>query len=200
MGCLHQAMAGIENAAERVGFGTRRFIELGCREPQWGWTLFHALWAMPELRAQMLAPRAAISNAALRKDYLRWRSTIYAASWPAPSYSTPCSRGLAVMPVQKLAPKPPSYSYACSACRLPRPPALSHVRWHNYRSAQHDSGQASPFELRNGLAFTLPVRPFQCMIKDVFIHSFGRAGRIYSGPITIRLLKRCFGFLTEYRR
>lgn len=52
---LDQAMASIENAAERVSFGTRQFIELGCREPQWGWALFHATWAMPELRKQATA-------------------------------------------------------------------------------------------------------------------------------------------------
>ena len=53
---LDQAKASIADAAERVSFGSRQFIELGCRTPQWGWALFHAIWAMPELRAQLLAP------------------------------------------------------------------------------------------------------------------------------------------------
>lgn len=45
-------MAHIECAIERVCFGTRQFIELGCRRPQWSWALFHATWSMPKLRKE----------------------------------------------------------------------------------------------------------------------------------------------------
>ena len=52
---LDGAMLHIDRAAERTSFATRRFIDLACAEPEWGWALIHAIWYMPELRKQVVA-------------------------------------------------------------------------------------------------------------------------------------------------
>jgi AcrR family transcriptional regulator len=51
---LDDAMTHIDRAVERTSFATRRFIDLACVEPEWGWALFHAAWYMPELRKQVV--------------------------------------------------------------------------------------------------------------------------------------------------
>jgi AcrR family transcriptional regulator len=49
---LDEAMAGMTNAAERISFGTRQFVELAAIQPEWGLSLFRAVWSMPDLRRQ----------------------------------------------------------------------------------------------------------------------------------------------------
>jgi AcrR family transcriptional regulator len=49
---LDEAMAGMTNAAERVSFGTRQFIELASIQPEWGLSLFRAVWSRPDLRRE----------------------------------------------------------------------------------------------------------------------------------------------------
>lgn len=52
---LDEAMAGIEDAAERTSFGTRQFIALATSAPTWGRALVRAVWYLPELRRQVSA-------------------------------------------------------------------------------------------------------------------------------------------------
>jgi AcrR family transcriptional regulator len=51
---LDEAMVEVEDAVDRVSFGCRHFIELASRNPDWGGALFHAAWAFPDLRTELL--------------------------------------------------------------------------------------------------------------------------------------------------
>jgi AcrR family transcriptional regulator len=50
---LDGAMAGIEDAAERVGFATRQAVELAAVEPTWGFSLAGSFAYLPELRRRV---------------------------------------------------------------------------------------------------------------------------------------------------
>lgn len=52
---LDEAMIDVEDAVERVALGTRRFLDLACSEPAWGWALARAVGFLPELRRQVVA-------------------------------------------------------------------------------------------------------------------------------------------------
>jgi AcrR family transcriptional regulator len=52
---LDAAMADVDDAAERVALGTRRFIDLAFREPDWGWALIRAAAFLPGLHRQITA-------------------------------------------------------------------------------------------------------------------------------------------------
>jgi AcrR family transcriptional regulator len=52
---LDAAMTDIEDAVDRVSFGTRQFMNLATSDPEWGWALFRAAWALPALREQVIA-------------------------------------------------------------------------------------------------------------------------------------------------
>jgi AcrR family transcriptional regulator len=62
---LEEAMTDIDDAVERIGAATRRFIELASTQPDWGWTLWRASWFFPGLRGNVAAP--------LRADLMRGR-------------------------------------------------------------------------------------------------------------------------------
>lgn len=47
---MEQAMTSITDAAARVALATRSFVELGALRPDWGRTLFRAIWVYPDLR------------------------------------------------------------------------------------------------------------------------------------------------------
>lgn len=47
---LEEAMTGIDDAVERTGTATRRFIELASAQSDWGWTLWRANWFFSGLR------------------------------------------------------------------------------------------------------------------------------------------------------
>lgn len=50
---LDEAMADLEDAAERTSFATRQFVELATSAPDWGRALVRAVWYLPELRRQV---------------------------------------------------------------------------------------------------------------------------------------------------
>lgn len=52
---LDAAMADMDDAVERVSFGTRQFLNLATSDPAWGWALFRSAWALPALREQVIA-------------------------------------------------------------------------------------------------------------------------------------------------
>jgi AcrR family transcriptional regulator len=52
---LDEAMADVQDAAERVSLGTRRFIDLACRESDWGWAMVRAVAHLPGLHRQIVA-------------------------------------------------------------------------------------------------------------------------------------------------
>jgi AcrR family transcriptional regulator len=52
---LDEAMAGLEDPADRTSFATRQFIELATSFPDWGRALVRAVWYLPELRRQVSA-------------------------------------------------------------------------------------------------------------------------------------------------
>ena len=52
---LDDAMTGIDDAIDRVSFGTRQFVSLAASEPTWGWALFRAAWSLPAWRGQVVA-------------------------------------------------------------------------------------------------------------------------------------------------
>ena len=52
---LDAAMSDMDDAVERVSFGTRQFLNLATSDPAWGWALFRAAWALPMLREQVIA-------------------------------------------------------------------------------------------------------------------------------------------------
>lgn len=52
---LDEAMADLEDAAERASFATRQFVELATSAPDWGRALVRAVWHLPELRRQVSA-------------------------------------------------------------------------------------------------------------------------------------------------
>ena len=54
-GQLDEAMSQIEDAVERVALATRRFIDLACSRPEWGWALLRAVWALPALHHRAVA-------------------------------------------------------------------------------------------------------------------------------------------------
>ena len=54
-GQLDEAMSQIEDAVERVAVATRRFIDLACSRPEWGWALLRAVWALPALHHRAVA-------------------------------------------------------------------------------------------------------------------------------------------------
>lgn len=51
---LNAAMAGVEDAVERVARATRQFVHLACSEPDWGWALLRAVTFLPDLRAHVI--------------------------------------------------------------------------------------------------------------------------------------------------
>jgi AcrR family transcriptional regulator len=50
---MNEAMAGIDDAVERVSLGTRQFINIACTRMEWGSAYFQAFWVRPELRAEV---------------------------------------------------------------------------------------------------------------------------------------------------
>ena len=50
---IDTAMSELKDPAERVSFGTRQFIELAAKEPNWGSALFRAVWSLPSLRKEV---------------------------------------------------------------------------------------------------------------------------------------------------
>jgi AcrR family transcriptional regulator len=50
---IDAAMADIDDAVQRVSFGTRQFIELASSEPSWGQSLMRAVWSLPALRREV---------------------------------------------------------------------------------------------------------------------------------------------------
>jgi AcrR family transcriptional regulator len=52
---LDEAMAGIDDAVERVAFATRQCIDIACSEPEWGWAFFRAASFLPEVRTSSYA-------------------------------------------------------------------------------------------------------------------------------------------------
>ncbi|HWA90257.1 MAG TPA: TetR/AcrR family transcriptional regulator [Rhizomicrobium sp.] len=52
---LDDAMAGIDDAAERVACATRRFVEFALERPDWGLAFFRANWFFPQLRRDVTA-------------------------------------------------------------------------------------------------------------------------------------------------
>ncbi len=52
---IHDAMSDIDDAAERVSFGTRQSIELAVRDPDWGRAWVRSIWSLAELRREVSA-------------------------------------------------------------------------------------------------------------------------------------------------
>ena len=52
-GQIDQAMAEMDDAIERLSFGTRQFIQFGTRQPLWGWVLIRSGSYLPAMRRQM---------------------------------------------------------------------------------------------------------------------------------------------------
>ena len=52
---LNEAMADIDDAADRTSCATRRFVDLASSEPDWGRALFRAAWFFRELRGNVVA-------------------------------------------------------------------------------------------------------------------------------------------------
>jgi AcrR family transcriptional regulator len=52
---IDRAMRDVTDPAERIGFGTRHFIDLATREPTWGRAMLRALGSLPKLRRQVAA-------------------------------------------------------------------------------------------------------------------------------------------------
>jgi AcrR family transcriptional regulator len=52
---LDAAMADVDDAAERVCHGTRRFVEIAGGEPVWGWALVRAALFLPDPHRQAMA-------------------------------------------------------------------------------------------------------------------------------------------------
>jgi AcrR family transcriptional regulator len=50
---MDEAMAGNDDAVERVSFGTRQFIHTAIEQLNWGLAFFQAFWVLPELRDQV---------------------------------------------------------------------------------------------------------------------------------------------------
>ncbi len=50
---LDDALTGIQDAADRNSWATRQFIEMAVRDPDWGWTFYRAIWALPDLRSRV---------------------------------------------------------------------------------------------------------------------------------------------------
>ena len=48
-------MQDIDDAVERLNFGTRQAVHIGFTRPDWGHAIVEAIWVMPELRAQLSA-------------------------------------------------------------------------------------------------------------------------------------------------
>ena len=48
-------MKSIDDAVERLNFGTRQAVNLGFSRPDWGHAIVEAIWVIPELRAQLAA-------------------------------------------------------------------------------------------------------------------------------------------------
>jgi len=64
---LDAAMAGLDDAAERIAFGTRQIIELGASHAEWGHALVRSIRYLPELRRQATAfARADLERGARR--------------------------------------------------------------------------------------------------------------------------------------
>lgn len=49
---MDEAMADIDDAIERVSFGTRQFIHIASERLNWGWAFCRAFWVLPELRKE----------------------------------------------------------------------------------------------------------------------------------------------------
>lgn len=52
---IDDAMSHVDDAAERVSFGTRQCVELAARAASWGRTWVRSLWSLPELRREVSA-------------------------------------------------------------------------------------------------------------------------------------------------
>jgi AcrR family transcriptional regulator len=50
---LDAAMAGIDDAVERISLGTRQFVHIAFGRIDWGWTFFRSFWALPRLRREV---------------------------------------------------------------------------------------------------------------------------------------------------
>ena len=50
---LNAAMAGMDDAVERISLGTRQFVHIAFGRINWGWTLFRSFWAQPRLRREV---------------------------------------------------------------------------------------------------------------------------------------------------
>jgi AcrR family transcriptional regulator len=51
---LDEAMADIDDAAERTSTATRRFIEFAGAQPEWGMAFFRAVWSFRDLRENVI--------------------------------------------------------------------------------------------------------------------------------------------------
>jgi len=52
---LDAAMVDIDDAVDRTSGATRRFIEFAAARPEWGWSLFRAVWFFRALRETVIA-------------------------------------------------------------------------------------------------------------------------------------------------
>lgn len=52
-GQINKAMVEMEDAIERLSFGTRQFIEFGASQPLWGWVLIRSGSYLPAMRRQL---------------------------------------------------------------------------------------------------------------------------------------------------
>jgi AcrR family transcriptional regulator len=52
---LDEAMTDLDDAAERTSTATRRFIEFGVAQPEWGLALVRAMWVFRDLRESVIA-------------------------------------------------------------------------------------------------------------------------------------------------
>ena len=50
---IEAAMAGIDDAVERISRGTRHFIHTAFGRIDWGWTFFRFFWTLPQLRREV---------------------------------------------------------------------------------------------------------------------------------------------------
>ena len=52
---IDEQMEDIDDAVERLNFGTRQAVHIGFSRSDWGLAIVDAIWVMPELRAQLAA-------------------------------------------------------------------------------------------------------------------------------------------------
>jgi AcrR family transcriptional regulator len=67
---VDEAMAGLDDAAERVAFGTRQIVELGASQAEWGHALVRSIGYLPDLRRRAAAyARADIERGVARGTF-----------------------------------------------------------------------------------------------------------------------------------